>query len=193
MRKDTTYRLAIDSMMASLYFVLAYFSIRFGNITLTPASICVVIVSLLYSPSDAIFVALVGETINQMAKYGPGPTTVLWLIPGLLRALIISFVALIYRKKNTYLENHLVSYFITIIIAGLVTTSANTGIIILDGILMNYPTSYTLLETFFRFLSSFLTCIFVGILSLPILKAVNRMNIGRIPCQAKQKQPPQSH
>ncbi len=193
MRKDTTYRLAIDSMMASLYFVLAYFSIRFGNITLTPASICVVIVSLLYSPGDALFVALVGETINQMAKYGPGPTTVLWLIPGMLRALILSLVALLYRKKNTYLENHPVMYFTTIIFAGLVTTGANTGIIILDGILMNYPASYTLLETCFRFLSSFLTCILVGILALPILKAINRIDVGRIPCQTKQKQPPQSH
>lgn len=170
-------------MMASLYFVLAYFAIRFGNIVITPASITILLVALLYSPGDAIMVALVGELINQMAKYGPSPTTALWLLPSLSRAIIISVVAMIYRKKNTYLEKHIVAYFITIAIAGLVTTSLNTGVIFLDGFLMNYPVSYTLIETVFRFLSSIITCIVVGCLSLPILTAINKLNIGRIPCR----------
>ena len=180
---NKTYRLAIDSMMASLYFVLAYFSIRFGNITITPASITILIVSLLYSPGDAILVALVGELINQMAKYGPSITTPLWLVPSIMRALVISLVAMLYRKKGTYLEKHVVMYFITIIIAGLLTTTINTGVIILDGYLMNYPVSYTIIETFFRFLSSFITCIVVGILTLFIMKALEKLNIGRVPCK----------
>ncbi len=180
------YRLAIDSMMASLYFVLAYFAIRIGNITITPASITILIVSLLYSPSDAVLVALVGELINQMAKYGPSPTTALWLMPSLLRAITISLVAMIYRRKGSYLENHHVIYFLTVIIAGLLTTSANTGVIFLDGYLMNYPVSYTLLETFFRFLSSFITCIIVSILGLIVMKALGRINVNRVPFRIKE-------
>jgi uncharacterized membrane protein len=182
---STTYRLAIDSMMASLYFVLAYFAIKIGNITITPASITIVLVSLLYSPQDAILVGLVGETINQMAKYGPSPTTVLWLIPVILRASIISFSQLVCRRKGTYLERHLVLYFLIIILAGLVTTAANTGIIFLDGYLMNYPVSYTLLETLFRFLSSLITCVLVGILVLPVMKAIGKLDIKRVPYKEK--------
>ena len=118
-----------------------------------------------------------------MTKYGPSITTPLWLVPSIMRALIISLMAMLYRKKGTYLEKHVVMYFITIITAGLMTTTINTGVIILDGYLMNYPVSYTIIETLFRFLSSFITCIVVGILALFIMKALEKLNIGRVPCK----------
>lgn len=181
MRKNNVYRLAIDSMMASMYFVLAYFSIRLGNITITPASICIILVSLLYSPCDSLLVAIVGEMINQTAKYGIGPTTALWIIPCIIRSLIISITAAIYRNHNSYLEDHKVMYFITLMFSALMVTTTNTCVIYLDAKLLGYPISYTIIETVFRFISGIITSIVVAIISLPILYSTRKMNIGREP------------
>lgn len=166
-------------MMASLYFVLTYFSIKIGNITITPASICIVLVSILYSPFDSLLVAIVGELLNQIAKYGIGPTTILWLMPGIARGLIISITAAIYRKHNTYLEDHKIMYFITLIFSALMVTTLNTLIIFLDAKLLNYPVSYTIIETVFRFISGIITTIVIAIISLPILSAARKMNLGK--------------
>ena len=179
MRSLSVYRLSIDSMMAALYFVLAYLAIRIGNITITPASVTIVIVSLLYSPLDALSVALVGELLNQMVRYGASPTTALWLMPVLLRASIISLTAHFCRKKGTYLENHLIGYFITLMIAALFTTAANTGIIYLDAWLLKYPVEYKRFETIFRFISGMVTSVLVAILAIPVVKVTSKMKIGR--------------
>lgn len=186
-RNQTVYRLAIDSMMASLYFVLAYFAIKIGNITITPASITIILVAIIYSPVDAISVALVGELINQTAKYGLTITTPLWLIPVLLRTIIISVVAQIFRNHNSYLEKHKVAFYITTISANLITTIANTAVIFLDAYIMNYPVSFALLETVLRFISSLITSIVVTTLSLPILKAVSKINLQREPLKKDKK------
>lgn len=186
MRKQKTiFRLAIDSMMAALYFVLAFFSIRFGNITISMASLTILLVSLLYSPMDALAVALIGELINQTARYGFTPTTALWIIPVLARALILSVFAHIHRKKGSYLECHVLPYYLIVLFASLITTVLNTGIIFLDGYLMNYPVSFTLIETGFRFLSSVITSIIVSSIGLPILKALDKIDVGRIKCDKK--------
>lgn len=175
MRNKTVLRLSIDSMMAALYFVLAYFSIRLGNnLTISLGSLVIVLTSLLFDPLDSICVALIGESINQLAKYGISITTGLWLIPPLVRALTISITAYIYKKKGYFLEDKKVAYFLTIIIAALFTTACNSGIIIVDAMLLDYPSSFTLVSMGFRFLSSFITSIVVSIIAILIIKPLRK-------------------
>lgn len=179
------YRLCIDSMMAALYVILAYFALRIGNITFTPASICILLVALLYEPSEAVLVAALGEMLNQAFKYGFGPTTVLWMLPAILRAVIVSLVAVLFRRRGTYLEEHTFWYYFTLISASLVVTAANTGVIYLDAYIYQYPAEYTAFETLYRFLTSLGTSIVVATILLPVMRALNHVDIGRV----KKKQP----
>ena len=182
MRNKSVYRLAVDSMMAALYIALSMLSIHVGpNLILSPASLPIILVSLLYAPLDALLVSCVGELLKQMISYGPSPTTVLWILPVMLKSLIISLTASIYRHKGSYLENHKVAYFVTLVVSFLVTTLANTGVIILDSRLMGYPDGLTWILTLTRFLSSLLTSLLLALLSLPILHVVKKINIGREP------------
>lgn len=181
------YRLAIDSMMAALYFVLAYFSFSFGNVKITLASLVIVLVSFLYSCKDSLMVAIIGELINQCAKYGFTPTTALWILPVLLRALLLSFFAYRSRRRGQYLENRTLLYYFCCLFVSLIITVVNTGILFLDGLLMNYPVSFTLIETLFRFLSSIVTSLVVSSISLPILRSLNRLDINRIKVKSDRK------
>ncbi len=176
-RNNIIYRLALDSMLAALYFILTYITIRVGNFHITFASIMVVIPSLLFGLPDALLIALLGEFLNQVLTYGIMITTPLWILPPLFRALIISIVSMIYKKKNDALENHIVIYFITTIIAGLITSIANTAVTFLDGFIIGYSVPFVLLTTCFRFLINIATSIVVSIIALPIVKVLKKIII----------------
>jgi uncharacterized membrane protein len=181
MRKSAVYRLAIDAMMASLYFVFAFLaSIRIGpNVNITPASLAIILVAVMYSPADALLVAIVGEMINQIARYGLTPTTALWLVPVILRALIISVVAHIFRRNDKYLEENIPAYLVTLAIAAIVTTVANTYVIYIDAQLFHYPDGLTLVQTILRLISGIITSSVMAFISIPLIKAVSKLDIGR--------------
>jgi ECF transporter S component (folate family) len=187
MRKSSVYRLAIDAMMAALYFVLAFLvNINImPNVHVTPASIAIILVAVLYSPADAVMVAVVGELINQVAKYGITLTTPLWLVPVVLRALIISVVAYLYRRGDKHLEDNIPAYLATLAVAAVVTTIANTYVIYIDAMLFKYPSGLTLAQTILRLASGVLTAVVMSIVSIPVLRAVRRLNIGRAPTRSE--------
>lgn len=187
MRKSAVFRLCLDSLLAALYFVLALYSVKLGNIRITFASFAIVLVGLLYAPSDALLVAFIGEMLSQLLQYGFSPTTFLWIIPSLFRAGMISLFQVIERRRGTYLEDHIILYSLCMILTFLGTTLLNTGLIFLDAYLMKYPVSFTILETVFRFLSSIVTCVMVSILCLFLIKALSKADIGRIPCKKKEE------
>lgn len=168
-RNRIIYRLALDSMFAAMYFILTYVTIRIGNFHITFASLLTVLSSLMFGFPDALIISMLGEFLNQTLTYGIMITTPLWIIPPVLRAVVISTVSLIYRKKDRQLEKHKVAYFITVIIAGLVTSIANTGATFLDGYLIGYPVSFVWMTTLLRFLLNIVTSIVVSLAALPIL------------------------
>ena len=173
-RNKIIYRLALDSMLAALYFILTYVTIRVGNFHITFASIMVVIPSILFGLPDSIFIALLGEFLNQILTYGISITTPLWILPPLFRALMISCFSTYFIKKNDRLENHIIIYFIVVLVGGLLTSIANTGVTFLDGYIMGYSVNFVLLTTIFRFLINIATSIVVAIVSLPIVKLLRR-------------------
>ncbi|MDD6241324.1 MAG: ECF transporter S component [Eubacteriales bacterium] len=179
-------RLCLDSMMAALFVLLSYFSFRIGNITLSLASLPLLLVSLLYPPYDAVFVALIGEFLSQVLRYGIAPTTILWMLPSALRALLVSLIAALYRNKGKYLEEHLLPYYLTMILSSLFMTLANTGVIYLDAYLYQYPAEYTAFETLYRFLTSFITSLLISTMLLPLIKALNHVSfLERAPKKEK--------
>lgn len=173
-RNRIIYRLSLDSMMAALYFILTYVSIRIGDYHITVASMMVILSSLLFGLPDSILIAALGEFLNQTLTYGITITTPMWILPPLFRALIISLVSMHFRRKKDRLQNHIVLYFVTIVLAGLVTSAFNTLATYLDGVIYGYPVNFILLTTIVRFLINALTAVVLSILALPASKVLEK-------------------
>ncbi len=165
-------RICIDGMLAGLYVALIYLTINFGNVRIGLGSTPVVLCALLFGPIDAVTVAMVGEFIAQVMRYGFTLTTPLWVIVPALRGLIIGIVAHIFRKKGMVLHKKPVFYFLTCIVAALVVTAANTATMLLDATIYQYPYALVAWETLIRFGTGMLTAVVVALVCLPLCNAV---------------------
>lgn len=169
-----TKRMAIIAVMSALYIVLGLISINLGVIKITFASITTITVAVLLGPIESMSVALVGSFIEQfILGYGLTPTTILWMLPPIIKAGLYGLVAVIYRKHHEdTVEQNLWLYFGSTIVIGLITTALNTGVIILDARIFGYPDGLTTVLIIMRFVSSILTSIAVAAISIPIIKAI---------------------
>lgn len=173
---SATRRLVFDAMLMALYVILAKLTIPIQGIRITLAPLPIVFASLFFLPYDACMVAGLGEFIIQMTgSYGLTPTTPLWILPPILRAIFIALPAWLYRRKEDRLENHIVIYFVVILFSALITTLANTGVWFLDAYIMEYPYPYTLITTVIRGVVGILTAIVVGALCLPLSRVMKKI------------------
>ena len=180
-KQNTVYRLAIDAMLAGLYIILAYFTIKIQLVEIAFTGIVVIIAALLYSPVDGVIVALIGSFVGQLTSYGLTPTTILWMLAPMLRGLMIGIFAWASRRGGRYLEENIPLYVVAIVITGLCVTAVNTGAIYLDGIIMQYPVKYTALVNAFRFVSSTASAVVHSIIIFPIIKALTHVHVFRLP------------
>ena len=185
--KKTVARICGDGMLLAIYIVLSTLTVRITpNLQITFTGIAIIMASVLYGFPDAIFVALFGSFIAQLrGPYGLSITTPIWMIPPILRAVVFGLVYDLYLKKGVKLEDKRWLYITFAILAGLVTTIANTGAIYLDAIIWQYPVSMAIVESVFRFFSSIASSIFIALISLPIIYALR--NAGLIHNRIKEE------
>jgi len=174
MKMSVTKRMAIIAVMSALYIVLGLISINLGVIKITFASLTTITIAVLLGPLDAMGVALIGSFIEQLVLgYGLTPTTVLWMLPPIIKAGLYGLTALLYRRHHEEtVEQNLLIYYASTIIIGLIVTALNTGVIILDAKIFGYPDGLTGILIVMRFVSSILTSIAVAAISIPIIKAI---------------------
>ena len=186
--KRTVVRICGDGMLLAMYIVLSTLTVRITpNLQITFTGIAIIMASVLYGFPDAIFVALFGSFIAQLrGPYGLSITTPIWMIPPILRAVVFGLIYELYLKKGIRLEDKRGLYITFAIIAGLITTIANTGAIYLDAKIFGYSASIAILESIFRFVSSVASSIFIALLSLPIIYALK--NAGLIHDRVKKEE-----
>jgi ECF transporter S component (folate family) len=174
------HRITLDAMLAALYVVLAYITLPIGNIRLTIASLPVALACLALGIGDGVSVAFLGEFINQLLKYGFTLTTPIWLVPPIIRALVIGLFAHFYRKQGQRLEDHYVIYFVAFIVAAVITTGANTLALYLDALVFDYPFAFVLYETIIRFFTGILTAVLLAIVAQPLSKIIRNYTFNPI-------------
>ncbi len=179
--KKTVARICGDAMLLAIYIVLSTLTVRITpNLQITFTGIAIIMASVLYGFPVAIFVALFGSFLAQLSgPYGISITTPIWMIPPILRAVVFGLIYDLYLKKGIKLEDKRWLYITFAILAGLVTTIANTGAIYLDAIIWQYPVSMAIVESVFRFLSSIASSIFIALISLPIIYALRNAGLIR--------------
>ena len=176
------YRIAINALFVALYVVLSTvlsFKIP-GAIQISLSTLPLLLVAFLFSPADAVSVALLGTLLEQLLDPSPFgfATLPLWLIPGALMALTAAIGAgYVKRVKSKRLAVLLTCA--TVVCAEILLTALNTGALYLDGYLLNYPVKALHLMLPTRALNCLVRClissVLVNLLLPPLRAALKRM------------------
>lgn len=171
MKRKIITRIAICAVLAALYFVLDLISIKAGPFKLSVSGLPIIIVAVIYGPIDGMIVGFVGAFLGQLVSYGFTPTTLLWVLPAVLRGLI---VGLCFRKQNV--KNHPVKLIIVILISSLIVTTANTIVMYIDSVIYGYYSyAYIFGALLYRYIAGILTGIVYTVLTPIIYDPVSKI------------------
>lgn len=140
-----TKRLALDGVLAALYFALSYLTIESNVIRIAFTSLAILVAALMYGPIDACAVALIGETLFQLLRYGPGPTTLIWIVPPVLHALCLGLGNLVFSRKDKPLVERTALCYAVCLVSGVFNAVFNTVASYFDSVYYGYYKE----ETFF--------------------------------------------
>ena len=131
--QNKTKKMATNAMLAALCAVLGFIAIDMWTMKITLESFPVNLGALLFGPVDGAVIALLGSFIYQMLKYGFSATTLLWIAPGVISAVLLGLYA---KKKDFRLTRG--QMIAAVLMAELVTTILNTGVIYVDSNMYGY-------------------------------------------------------
>lgn len=173
----STKRIAIDAVLAAVLFALSFLSPVIAGVKLTFSSLPIIIAAILFGPVDGLLVAFSGEFIYQMLSFGFTATTLLWLIPPILRGLIVGLgvklfprhmaLTSIWNKKRPWV------YYAVCLVAAVLVSVSNTLVYYVDAKMYGYY-SYELIwgVAGVRILTNLLSTFICATVAIPILQAV---------------------
>lgn len=144
-----TKRLVTVAALIALYTVLSLVSANLGAVKLTFESFPVLVAALMFGWADGLLVGAVGGFLNQMLTFGLSVTTLMWIIPNMVRGALVG----LYAKKHQY--NLTLKQTAGIVLAtSLLVTALNTVALYVDSRIFHYPISLTVGAIALRFVSS---------------------------------------
>ena len=188
------HRMVIDAMLAALFFALSLFSIDLGFIKFTVAPLAILIAGLLFGPVDGGAVGLVGAFLEQLIQWGFSVTMPLWILPAVVRGVLIGALALWMRRyfrrrtngefsparAGKELSLFLAFTVISAVISAIVVTVFNTIPLYVDYKVFGWSDENPLLwgALSLRFLSGMLTSTILGFVTplivVPAARALER-------------------
>lgn len=181
MRKNSIIMLSLRAVLVAVYVVLAMCAIPAGGIKLTFEHFPVVLAAVVYGPLDAVVIGGVGEFINQMLTFGITPTTALWILPIIVRGLMVALVVRWFKNMSTaaIIKKQIpIAFVILCVVSGLISSLLNTLALYVDSKMFGY---YSFAMVFgalsVRLLSSAITSLVIGIAIKSILHALSRAKL----------------
>lgn len=176
-------RLPINGMLIAVYIVLSLpmLTVNIGGLKFTFEHFPVLLSAVLYGPIDALFVGVLGELINQLTTFGLTPTTALWILPIVVRALIVGISGQMFKKQmkpKSILDEIPITFFVVCILSGIVSSCLNTFALYVDSKMFGYYT-YELVfgALFMRITLSVITSIVMAHVTTPILYALKKAHL----------------
>lgn len=164
MRKNVK-QLSTNAMLAAMCAVLGAVSLDLGNIKITLESIPVILGALLFGPADGAIIGFVGTFVYQVLRYGFSATTLLWMLPHV----VCGFIVGLYAKKKSF-NLSVVQTFVITVIAGLVLTTLNTGVMYIDSKIYGYYSAvYIFGSMLIRYISGIAKFVAIGVLMPPLV------------------------
>ena len=139
--RSKIYRLAVNALFVALYVILGTFlSFKIpGAVQISFSTIPILLCAFLFSPADAVTVAVLGTFLEQILDPSPYGfmTLPMWLIPGAMLALTASMVAVRVRRTEDKRRAILLTV-VGIVCAEVLLTVLNTAALYIDGYLLDY-------------------------------------------------------
>lgn len=170
-----TKRLVTNAFLIALYVVLSYVSANLQFIKLTFESFPVLVGALLFGGIDGMFIGALGGFIDQMLKYGFTATTLLWILPAIVRGLMVGLYA---KKHNFRLTNRQTAG--VVLASSIVVTTLNTLVLYVDSLIYHYPISLTIGVIALRYLSSIVMAVIYTLITPKTVKIL-RKSFGQRP------------
>lgn len=174
-RGASVYAMCRVAVMAALYLPLARMAIEIGTLKLSFGSLPVTVLAMLAGPVEAVAAAAIGEFLKQLLSYGFTATTLLWVIPPVLRGLLIGLAASRLARTGRRLEERTAVCYAVGVGAALVTTLVNSLILWADSVLYGYYLpGYVLGNLALRLAVGVITAVLVAMVSMPMVKLLRR-------------------
>ena len=170
-----TRRIALDGMLAAVYFALTLLTVTTGSLKFTFASLAFVMAALLFGPLDAMAVALVGELLYQVILYGITATTPIWLVPPVLHALRLGLFAHFMGNRQRPLENRPAAWYFACVDCGIVNAVFNTAALYFDSVIYKYYQFHLVFGlALVRAGVAIATAVVVATVSIPLARALRK-------------------
>lgn len=180
--KDKIFLICLCGIMSALYIGLDYIAVSVsapfgGNLKISLSGLPIIIVSIFGGPIYGAATGLIGSFVSQMLSYGFSATTILWILPAVMRG--VSMGLLFRAFKKSIKPHHLI---IETCISSVVVTLFNTIAMIVDHKLYG---SYTSLFTIYvgvpmRLLTGVITAILFSLMLPTIVTSLNKQNIAKL-------------
>lgn len=169
MKKNKSYQIAFDGLLAALTAVFGYLAIDMGFLKLSFEEFPVILAALMFGPADGALVGGIGTFLYQLLRYGLDVTTVLWILPYILLG---AFVGL-YAKKHGLVNTD--GQIRKAILGGeILVIVLNTVVIFLDAKIKMYPVPIAFASTLWRIAAAAGKTVLFGFLTPQILKKLSK-------------------
>lgn len=176
MQKDSKIvKICFCAIMAALYIGLDYIAVSLsapfgGTMKLSVSGIAIIIAAIMYGPVWGAAVGFVGAFLGQMLTYGFTATTLLWVLPAVIRGLVFGLLFILFKKS---MKAHILC--IETVISALFVTAFNTLALYLDAKIYQYPAAVFGISLANRIIAGIITAIIFAIILPSIIKGLKRI------------------
>ncbi len=175
-------RMALNAVMVALYVGLSLLSIPLGGLKITIEALPVIICAIALGPLDAAVVGFLGEFLNQMLTFGFTPTTLLWVLPAVVRGLFIGLCVLTMKKQlgvaGLLKSKRSILLLVVCIISGILVSCINTFALYVDSKMFGYYSYAMVFGVFFvRIITGMISSAAMALLTVPIVLALKKAKI----------------
>lgn len=164
--------MAIDAVLVAMYVVLNSIAFRTANIKFTLDAFPIIVGAVMFGPLHGSLIGFLGSAIYQLffSGYGITPTTILWMLPVIVRGFIVGF----YSKRRNY-QPPMGGLAAITIIAGVLTTALNTLALYTDSIIYHYY-SYELVFGLLipKFIISIILAVVFALITPALVKKIRK-------------------
>ena len=169
-------RIAINAVLIATYIAISLLAFNLGPFKFTFEAFPVIVCAVIYGPIDAMLVGGVGELINQLFTFGLTPTTLLWLLPILMRGLMIGLFAKTWKSITA--KKNKVAFLGVCVVAAVVHSLLNTLALYVDSKMFGYYTQVLVFGALFvRVLASVITAAIMALATMAVVKALKKSNL----------------
>lgn len=178
----TAKRIALNAIMIALFVGLSFCSFIIAGVKVTLEDLPVVICAVVFGPIDAALVGFLGEFMNQMLTYGFTPTTLLWILPAVIRGLFIGTCIHFMKKRHTtegiFQSKRVVLIFVICAISGILASVFNTFAYYVDSNMYGYYNYALVFGVFWiRVVIGIVASSVMAAVSIPITLALKRTRL----------------